>query len=184
MNAKPFSKIKTINWDKYQYSLILIPGLGPEEEGVKLDSGAIARCKSGVERFRKGLAPFIVVSGGNVHPFQTPYNEAVEMKKYLIEELNVPEDVVFIEPDARHTTTNLRNASRIIYHFGIPANKPVLIVTDKSQSSYINSGMAKTSMRDLGYLPYKNLKKISETETEFYPNWESMQVDPFDPLDP
>ena len=106
------------------------------------------------------------------------------MKKYLIEELNVPEDVVFIEPDARHTTTNLRNASRIIYHFGIPANKPVLIVTDKSQSSYINSGMAKTSMRDLGYLPYKNLKKISETETEFYPNWESMQVDPFDPLDP
>lgn len=184
MNAEPFSKIKTTNWDKYKYSAILIPGLGPEEEGVKLDSGAIVRCKSGVERFRKGLAPFIIVSGGNVHPFQTPYNEAVEMKKYLVEQLNIPEDVVFIEPDARHTTTNLRNASRMIYHFGIPSDKPVLIVTDKSQSSYINSGMAKSSMRDLGYLPYKNLKKISETETEFHPNWNSMQVDPFDPLDP
>ncbi|MGV3509509.1 MAG: TIM barrel protein [Sphingobacteriaceae bacterium] len=184
MNKLPYSKISSINWDKYAYSVILIPGKGPEVPYVKLDPDAIKRCNDGVERFRKGLAPFIVVSGGNVHPFKTPHNEAVEMKKYLVEELKIPEDVVFIEPDARHTTTNLRNTSRIVYRFGIPSNKPILIVTDKSQSSFITGAMSKTAMRDLGYLPFKDMKKLSEQETEFYPTWNSLQADNVDPLDP
>lgn len=184
MNKLPYSKISSINWDKYVYSVILIPGKGPEVPYVKLDPDAIKRCNDGVERFRKGLAPFIVVSGGNVHPFKTPHNEAVEMKKYLVEELKIPEDVVFIEPDARHTTTNLRNTSRMIFRFGIPSSKPVLIVTDKSQSSFITGAMSKTAMRDLGYLPFKDMKKLSEQETEFYPTWNSLQADNIDPLDP
>ena len=184
MNKKPFIKVSKIDWSKYKYSMILVPGLGPEPFGVKLDPGGIERCKSAAERYRKGLAPFIVVSGGNVHPFRTPYNEAVEMKNYMVEQLGIPEEVILIEPHARHTTTNLRNVSRIIYRFGVPAEKPVLIVTDKSQNAYIVGKMAATANRDLGYLPYKGVKKLSDQETELYPDWNSMHTDAFDPLDP
>lgn len=184
LNEAPYQSISTTNFNAFQYSVILIPGLGPEEQGLALDPKGAARCREGALRYKKGLAPFIVVSGGNVHPFKTPFNEAVEMKRYMVEQLGIPADVILVEPDARHTTTNLRNTARIIYNFKIPAEKPVLIVTDESQSSYIVNRMGTTAMRDLGYLPYRDLKSLSPTETSFYPIWESLQVDPLDPLDP
>jgi hypothetical protein len=183
LNKDPFLKIKETDFSVYPYSVILIPGLGPEKPGMALDPNGAIRCMEGVMRFKKGLAPFIVVSGGNVHPFQTPFNEAVEMKKYIVEELGIPADVVFIEPHARHTTTNIRNTTRMIYRFGIPANRPVLIVTDSSQASYISGRMAKTAIRDLGYLPFEQLKQLNEKEVEFYPVKLSLHADPFDPLD-
>ena len=183
-NSQPFLEIKETNFSKYQYSVILVPGLGPEIPGQALDPGAAKRCEEGVARFKKGLAPFIVVSGGNVHPFRTPFNEAVEMKKYIVEKLGVPADVVFIEPHARHTTTNIRNTSRMIYRFHIPVDKPVLIVTDSSQANYIAGRMSATALRDLGYLPYRELKLLNNNEVEFYPVELSLQPDSLDPLDP
>lgn len=184
LNQEPFEKIISTNFSVYPYSIILIPGLGPEEPGMALEPRGAKRAREGAERWSKGLAPFIVVSGGNVHPFKTPFNEAEEMKKYMVRELGIPSGVIFIEPHARHTTTNLRNTSRLIYRFGIPANKPVLIVTDESQSTYIIQRMDKNAIRDLGYEPYDRLRKVTEQETEFYPTWKSMHADPFDPLDP
>lgn len=184
MNSRPFLGIKNIKWPSYRYSMILVPGLGPEITGLNLDPGGAKRCEEAVKRFREGLAPFIVVSGGHVHPNKTPYCEAVEMKKYLVEKLGIPDSVVFTEPHARHTTTNLRNVNRMIYRFGIPPEKPVLIVTDTSQSSYIVDRMAKTAMRDLGYLPYRSMKKLGQEDTEYYPEMNSLQADPLDPLDP
>lgn len=184
MNRLPFSGIKNVKWDSYQYSMILVPGLGPETPGLNLDPGGASRCEEAVKRFRKGLAPFIVVSGGHVHPNKTPYCEAVEMKRYLTTQLGIPDSVVFIEPHARHTTTNIRNANRMIYRFAIPAEKPVLIVTDDNQSSYIVERMAKVAMRDLGYLPYRDMKKLGPEDTEYYPVLNSLEADPIDPLDP
>ncbi|MGV3504541.1 MAG: YdcF family protein [Adhaeribacter sp.] len=184
MNQAPAGKVKTTDFSAFPYSLILVPGLGPETPGMALDPNGAKRCAAGAERYKKGLAPFIVVSGGNVHPFQTPFNEAVEMKKYLVEQLGVPADVVFIEPHARHTTTNMRNTNRMIYRFGLPAHKPVLIVTDESQASYIVKRMEKTALRDLGYLPYQQLKEKSKVEIEYHPLRLSLHADPFDPLDP
>lgn len=184
MNQAPAAKVKTTDFAAFPYSLILVPGLGPETPGMALDPNGAKRCAAGVERYKKGLAPFIVVSGGNVHPFQTPFNEAVEMKKYLVEALGVPADVVFIEPHARHTTTNMRNTNRMIYRFGLPAHKPILIVTDESQASYIVKRMEKTALRDLGYLPCQELKEKSKVEVEYQPLRLSLHADPFDPLDP
>jgi len=184
LNHFPYLKIKKTDFSKYAYSVILIPGAGPDKPGIALNPKGAKRCDEGVIRFRKGLAAFIVVSGGNVHPYKTTYNEAVEMKKYIVEKLGVPADVVFIEPHARHTTTNLRNTSRMIYRFGLPTDKPVLIVTDSSQSSYIVQGMDKIAQRDLRNIPFKNIKRLTDQETEFYPIWNCLQVDPFDPLDP
>lgn len=184
LNHLPYSNIQNKDWKSYKYSMILVPGLGPETPAVSLDPGGAKRCEEAVKRFHKGLAPFIVVSGGHVHPNKTPFCEAVEMKKYLVDKLNVPDSVVFIEPHARHTTTNIRNVSRMIFNFGIPSNMPVLIVTDSSQNNYIVKGMTKTALRDLGYIPYEKIKKLNDQEVEFYPTKNSLQVNPLDPLDP
>jgi hypothetical protein len=184
LNRLPFSAIKNVKWKAYKYSMILVPGLGPETPGVSLDPGGAKRCDEAVQRFHKGLAPFIIVSGGHVHPNKTPFCEAVEMKKYLVEKLHIPDSVVFIEPHARHTTTNIRNVSRMIFNFGIPSNMPVLIVTDSAQDNYIVKGMTKVALRDLRYLPYEKIKQLSDQEVEFYPAKNCLQADPLDPLDP
>ncbi|MBO9636486.1 MAG: YdcF family protein, partial [Chitinophagaceae bacterium] len=124
------------------------------------------------------------VSGGHVHPNKTPFCEAVEMKKYLVEVLKIPSSDIIIEPHARHTTTNLRNANRLVYQFKMPANKPVMIVSDASQTRYINGNMKVRIQKELGYLPWRSMKQLSSTETEYLPSEISTQINPLDPLDP
>lgn len=183
LNAAPRAAVARTDWTRFPYSLILVPGLGPEQAGVALDSLGASRCRLAAVRYRAGQAPFLVVSGGHVHPNKTPFNEAVEMKKYLVEKLGLPDAAVLIEPHARHTTTNLRNTARMVYAFGFPAHKPMLIVTDVSQSRSIVD-MAERCRKELGYLPYRDLKRLSEVETSCFPVPGARQPDPFDPLDP
>jgi hypothetical protein len=183
-NAAAYKSVKKIKWEKYPYSVILIPGLGPEQPGVKLDPNGAKRCDSAAVQYRAGKAPFLVVSGGHVHPNKTPYCEAVEMKKYMVEVLHIPAAAIIIEPHARHTTTNLRNTNRLIYRFKIPATKPVLIVTDAAQNNYINGNMRDKVVKELGYTPFSTIKKLSATESEYIPSDNSRQPNSMDPLDP
>ncbi|MBC6608799.1 YdcF family protein [Hymenobacter sp. BT188] len=183
LNAAPYAAVASTPWARYPFSAILVPGLGPEQPGVALDTLGAYRCRLAAARYRQGLAPFLVVSGGHVHPNKTPYCEAVEMKKYLIETLGIPEAAVIIEPYARHTTTNLRNTFRLLYAFGIPTDRPLLTVTDPAQSSYI-LGMAERCRRELGYVPYRDLQKRSPEENTYSAVPEVRQPDPYDPLDP
>jgi hypothetical protein len=183
MNETAYKNVAGTKWEKYQYSAILVPGQGPEEQGVNIDPLSILRCKLAAKSYNDGLAPFIIVSGGHVHPNKTPFSEAVEMKKYLIKELNVPENVIIIEPHARHTTTNLRNAARIIYRFKFPGDKKILITTNTEQNNLILN-MERRCKMELGYVPYKELKKLSEESCEFYPVPEALQCNSKDPLDP
>ena len=44
----------------------------------------------------------------SVHPDDTPFNEAWEMRSFLLQH-GVPEDMIVGDFYARHTTTNLRN---------------------------------------------------------------------------
>ncbi|MBJ6143921.1 YdcF family protein [Hymenobacter sp. BT559] len=183
LNAAPTAALARTDWARYPYTVLLVPGSGPEQPGVALDSAGAQRCRLAAARYRAGQAPFIVVSGGHVHPFRTPVCEAVEMKKYMVEHLGVPAAAVFIEPHARHTTTNLRNTARLLEAAKFPAGRPMLIVTDAAQSRYI-LGMAERCRRELGYVPYRDLERISDTENRCYPIPEAGQPDPFDPLDP
>jgi hypothetical protein len=183
LNAAPTAAVARTEWARYPYTVILVPGSGPEQPGVALDSAGAQRCRLAAARYRAGQAPFIVVSGGHVHPFRTPYCEAVEMKKYLVEQLHLPTAAVFIEPHARHTTTNLRNTARLLEAAKFPAGRPMLVVTDAAQSRYI-LGMAERCRRELGYVPYRDLQRISDTENSCYPLPEAGQPDPIDPLDP
>lgn len=183
MNETAFKNIKNIKWDNYQYSMMLIPGEGPEKKGVVIDSLGIVRCKLAAQRYQEGLAPLIVVSGGHVHPYKTPYCEAVEMKKYMVKELNIPENVIIIEPHARHTTTNMRNAARMVYRFNIPSDKKILVVTNSNQNRFL-LGMERRFIMELNCVPYRDLKKLNEEMSEYYPDRNALQCNSIDPLDP
>lgn len=183
LNKDAFQNISTIDWSAYSYSLILVPGSGVKKNGGSPNSLGIHRCNIGAKRYNNNLAPFIVVSGGHVHPYKTPYCEAIEMRNYLVEELNIPEKNIFIEPFARHTTTNIRNTSRMVFRLGLPSEKPIIIVTDPAQSKMILN-IASRCIRELGYIPFKDIKKISDEETMLYPARVSLHIDSNDPIDP
>lgn len=184
VNLAAINQIKKTDWKKYPYSVILVPGAGPEEKDVALSAGGMIRCRLAALQYQKGMAPFIVVSGGRVHPYKTKFSEAYEMKKFLVEVLQIPESAIIMEPHARHTTTNLRNCARLMFRYGMPVDKPGLACTVKSQSYNITNLLPERCKKELGYYPYKNGKRLSDTESEFYLNTTSLQIDFDEPLDP
>jgi hypothetical protein len=186
-NKAAAQAVQTTDWSKYTYATIVVPGEGPEIASLPLDPMGKMRCALAAARYKKGLAPFIILSGGYCHPFHTPYAEAYEMKKYLIQDQQIPEKAIIIEPQARHTTTNLRNADRLMIRYGIPINKPSDIVSTKSQIDYIalpQQHFDERNLRELGYLPYRDKKQVALHDVLFYPVMESLHMDPLDPLDP
>jgi hypothetical protein len=184
-NAAAIRRLRTIRWKDYAYSSILVPGYGPELAGWSLAPQSRLRAEIAARRFKERKAPLIIVSGGYVHPNQTAYCEALEMKKSLIRDFGVPADAIIIEPHARHTTTNLRNAARLIYRYGIPFELKVLVTTDSFQSAYIESdGFAKRCEQELRYQPAKVLSRLSPFDLVITNRIESLQINPMDPLDP
>ena len=184
-NAAAIRKIRAAQWSKFSYSVIVVPGAGGDRPGVSLSAAGKLRLVLAAKRFNEGKAPFILVSGGFVHPNQTPYCEAAEMKKYLVNALGIPADLILIDPHARHTTTNLRNAARLLYRYNVPFEKPGLITTDQEQSRYIEGkDFADRCLRELGYRPFKLGGRVSAFDLEFLPVIDSLQSDPMDPLDP
>lgn len=184
VNKAAFTYAATVKWARYKYTLILVPGEGPEEKDVALSAGGMLRCRLAALQYHQGAAPFIMVSGGCVHPYKTKYNEAAEMKKFLMQALHIPEYAILMEPHARHTTTNLRNCVRMIYRYGFPMDKPCITSTAPSQSYYITDIMPGRCEKELGYMPYKNGKRLSATEAEFYPLSVSLHIDFDEPMDP
>ena len=183
-NKAAVQKIKTVNWKNYPYSVILVPGAGPEDPKVALSAEGMMRCRLAAIQYRNHDAPFIVVSGGKVHPYKTKFCEATEMKKFLVEELHIPVSAIIIDPHARHTTTNMRNTARLIYRYGIPFDKPGVTCTTRGQSTMIGVTLIDRCIKELGAAPYKNGKRLSETAIEFYPLLQALHINPTEPMDP
>jgi hypothetical protein len=170
VNAAAVKSIPSIHWEKYANSVIVVPGAGPDDPNTALSDAGRKRTELAVAAYRAGLAPFILVSGGYVHPARTRFAEALEMKKALLEDYHVPEAAILVDPHARHTTTNLRDA---------------LVVSDPSQIAYIASqSFSDRCLKEMGYLPYRLVNQPSKTSLVFLPMIESLQQDPQDPLDP
>lgn len=184
LNKATLAKIKQTQWGKYKYSAILVLGFGPEDYTTEISAGGMLRSKFAAARYFAGLAPFIIVSGGMAHPYKTKYCEAVEMKKYLVNTLHVPADAIIVETQARHTTTNVRNAVRLIYHYGIPAAMPFATVSSKGHITSVGTTMAARCMKELKYVPYKLGNRLDDNTWELYPVLEVLQINPIDPLDP
>jgi len=184
-NRAAFEAIPEIEWEKYPYSVMLVPGHGPDEPQIALSPLAKIRDELAAMRYKAGQAPLIIVSGGYVHPFQTPFCEALEMKRDLMARHNIPEYAILIEPHARHTTTNFRNAARLIYRYGIPADKKALVTTGKYQSYYIKDmNLDERCRKELGYIPYELFERLNPYDVEWKPKLEALHQDAIDPLDP
>jgi 8-oxo-dGTP pyrophosphatase MutT (NUDIX family) len=184
-NRAAYQAIPRTRWQEYPYTAIVVPGAGGDRPGVRLSAAGRLRIALAAERWRQRKAPFVVVSGGYVHPNQTPFAEAIEMKRALVEELGLPESAIVIDPHARHTTTNLRNAARLLFRYGVPVDRPALVTTDTGQSAYIESeGFAERCRKELGYLPYRLGRRLSRFDQEFWPLLDSLHADAVEPLDP
>lgn len=183
---KAIGAMSPADWATYPYSMILVPGLGPNTLDPALSAGGAKRCDLAAARFQAKYAPFILVSGGHVHPDRTPYSEAMEMRKYLETQYSIPESAILVDPHARHTTTNLRNATREIFRYGVPADKVVLVTSDLYQSAYIaywESDFGPRNKKELGFLPWRALAPIGPTDTCMLPSPTCLQFGA-DPLDP
>ncbi len=184
-NAAAFRRVKSVDWNRYPYTAIVVPGSGNDRPAVRLSPFGELRDELAAKRYRDGKAPFVIVSGGFVHPTQTEFAEAIEMKHDLMMRFGIPENAIIVDPYARHTTTNMRNAARLLYRYAIPFDRKALVTTDPAQSESIESPQFnKRCMDELGYVPFRLLARKSPFDVEFLPTRESLHADPLDPLDP
>lgn len=117
-----------------RYPVIVVPGFAADEPAPPaLHPRARARLARAARALRERGALVVLVSGGNVHPDGTPFNEALEMKRVLVEEHGLSPEQVAIDPYARHSTTNLRNAGRFLLAHGV---RRALVVSSFPQSFY------------------------------------------------
>lgn len=185
LNAPGMKRAKSLDWKRFRYSAMIVTGVGPEVPDMALSPFGKFHLRLATSRFAQGDVPFIIVTGGRAHPRATRFAEAEQMRKALIERYGVPADAIVIEPYARHTTTNLRNATRLLMAMGAPLEKDTVIVCNPGQSAAIESpAFAQRNIAELGYEPGKVGRRISPTELEFRPSPQSARVDPRDPLDP
>jgi uncharacterized SAM-binding protein YcdF (DUF218 family) len=101
------------------------------------------------------------------------------MKRDLIARFGIPGAAIIVDPHARHTTTNMRNAARLLYRYAIPFDRKALVSTDPDQSRYIEDPLfARRCMDELGYVPFRLLGRTSPLDLEFLPVKESLQGRP------
>jgi len=183
-NNAAVQNLKNIRWGDYPYSFILVLGSGPPA-GLNLSKIGAKRTDQGAQLFLERKAPLIILSGGHVHPMHTPYNEAIEMKKYVMEKFKIPAESILIEPYARHTTTNFRNAARLIFRYGIPTDRLGLVTSSEDHIGVVTkNGFRIRCTTELGYSPIETITRISPVVAEFKPSVTSLFFDANDPLDP
>lgn len=173
------------------YDLLIVPGYTPvnttEPTPLERIPAACKRVEQAYKDYQAGLAPFLFLTGGAVHPAGTPHNEALMMRAALLD-AGLPESALLVDPHARHSTTNLRNAGRLMRALGLPRG---LIVTGFdspafSQAFYFGHPTLSTfdlrCRRELGY-SVGELEPIDDHHVAFLPSAEVDRPGYDDPLD-
>lgn len=184
-NSAAYQAVAKTLWERYPYSAMVVLGVGPEKHAEHVTAESLMRAEYAAQCWKAGMMPYIIVSGGKVHPYGTPYCEAWEMKRYIVDVCHVPESAVIMEPHARHTTTNLRNAGRIMIRQGFQLSKPALVAGSKSHIDYVvGQGFSKRFVKELGFLPVNITKRKNDLLAEFTVNDSCLQLDDDEPMDP
>lgn len=173
------------------YDLLIVPGFTPVDaaQPVHLHDlpPAESRVQLAAQDLRSGLATTVLVSGGSVHPPGTPYNEALMMRTRLLE-LGILAEQILVDPHARHSTTNLRNAGRMMRSLGISRG---LIVTGFDRPSFsqafyfAHAGISTFNLRcqrELGY-SVGTLREVDAHHIAYTPSDAVERPSYSDPLD-
>jgi hypothetical protein len=154
------------------YDVLVVPGYTPRDAKKPMERVhpiAAARLDEAVSLYRAGVANLVLVSGANVSPVGTPHTEALAMKQYLLEH-GISESAIVLEPCARHSTTNLRNAGRFMLKYHL---RTALVVTSADQAFYFANGRISSfeirSRTELGYM-VGSLKNLTSTTIVFAPS--------------
>jgi hypothetical protein len=182
-NRPAVQNLEKIRWSDYPYSFILVLGSGPQDSARLSPIGA-RRADVGAQLFLQHKAPLLILSGGHVHPMQTPYCEAIEMKKYLMNKYQIPETSILVDPQARHTTTNFRNAARLAFRYRIPTALALVTSSESHITSTTSDQFRTRCIDELGYFPMEFIRQVSPVAAEFKPSVASLFFDVNDPLDP
>lgn len=182
-------------WERYPYAMIIVPGFTPLNTAVAcpgVHPTAVRRLEQAVQDLADNQAPFVLVSGGNVYPQGSRFYEAIEMKTELVR-LGVPEAQIVVEARARHSTTNLRNAGRILRAHGLRTGLITTVgggIADTDvfdQDFYFSNPTMSTfhtrCMSELGYR-VGQLRGAGEMHTAFTPAPEVVRIGLRDALDP
>jgi DUF218 domain-containing protein len=184
-NKATVQNLRNIRWEDYPYSFILVLGSGPGDLSTRVSRIGAKRADQGAQLFLDRKAPLIVLSGGHVHPMQTPFNESIEMKKYLMEKFQIPADRILVDPYARHTTTNFRNAARLAFRYAIPGERKALVTSSEDHITIVTKDDFRIRCKtELGYFPLESIERVSPIAAEFEPSVASLFFDANDPLDP
>lgn len=175
----------------YEYDLLIVPGYTPVRTDRPMHISELPPMQQRVElaahEFLDGRAPFVFVTGGSVHPAGTPHNEALMMREQLMDQ-GVSPSHILVDPHARHTTTNLRNAGRLMLDHSLSRG---LIITGFdspvfSQAFYLGNPNLSTFLlrcrRELGY-SVGELTEVDEHRIEFTPSSACTRPTYFDPID-
>jgi len=185
LNVEAFQHARNLDWSRYRYTAIIVLGAGPEDLLTPLSARGKLHVKVAAQRYLDGLAPFVIASGAAVHPRETGFVEAVEMRRALIERYGVPAHAIVIEPYARHTTTNLRNSARLLMSMKAPMDRDALVLSDPRHIDAVESSQfIARNQRELGYQPGRIGQRTSPFDIVFRPSPDSARIDPLDPLDP
>ncbi len=164
--------------------VLLVPGYTPltATGPVRLHERARQRVARAVSVGRTLGIDWIIPSGGAVHPPGTPFVEAEEMAAEFIR-LGWRKNRIVLEPRARHTYTNLRNAGRLMLERGW---RHARVVTGNAHALYMGfpslSRFEQTARDELGYFPGA-LRLVAPGQLLFEPSGACRRLGP-DPLDP
>lgn len=185
INRPAAERAATLDWNGYPYSAIIVPGFGPLDGSRSLSPRGRLQVQLAAQHYQQGMAPFVLLSGGRVWPARTLCRESEEMRKALIERFDVQENAIIVEPYARHTPANLRNATRRLAAVGVPLDKEALVVTNDDQLDHMMSeAFAMRCAGELGHQPGKFTQRLSEVAAAFLPSPDALARNPLDPLDP
>jgi hypothetical protein len=153
--------------DGARWPFLVVPGYCPRIGWTAgLHPRAIARLEQAVLDLEARLGANIIVSGGAVHSRD---NEAVLMREWLIAR-GVDAARILAEPCARHTTTNLRNAGRMVLAAGA---EEALVVTSSPQTHYLaHPWRSSFHLRCLVELGYRvgELERVGPMHVRFRPS--------------
>ena len=158
------SAVKTYNRDiqRAPYDVIIVPGV-PFQDSVWQDIMKI-RVYWSKYLYDNGHTQNIIYTGGAVY---TPYVESIIMREYAIA-LGIPEEKIFTEIRAEHSTENLYYSYHLAKEHGF---EKIALATDPFQGLMLKK-FAKKENLDVGFLPMQidTLKLIEKINPPIDPS--------------